>query len=236
MRNKTLIAGLQALIFAVSAMAALAQDREMWEEPSHQLVFSQNGTRVLDVRIVAGLISEYHSHRFATLYVVIQDAKIKSQRQAADWFDLSDRERNPSGTVNDRSDYYAKPYVHRVENVDDRALHLVAIVNERDLVGDTEIVLTEAGKRVDNAWFREHRIALGPGEASQIIRLPGESVLVQYDGGVGHVLENGVSHSVGTAPGAFSWHAADAGFQVVNDSNTAREYVLIELKAIQESQ
>ena len=56
---------------------ANSADLEMWEEPSHQLVFNRDGTRVLDIRIVPGVLSEFHSHRYATAYVVVQDAKVK---------------------------------------------------------------------------------------------------------------------------------------------------------------
>jgi hypothetical protein len=42
---------------------------EMWEEPSHQQVFVDGPARILDIRIVPGLMSEFHKHRFATAYV-----------------------------------------------------------------------------------------------------------------------------------------------------------------------
>jgi len=211
---------------------ASSADLEMWEEPSHQLVFNNDGTRVLDIRIVPGVLSEYHSHRYATVYVIVQDAKVKGQRAGGDWVDLSQRDRRPAGAMMDRPDYFAKPYVHRVENVDDRALHLLAVLNERD-VGDTsDVAPAEPGDLIDNAWFAEHRLALEAGETSDLLQFPNEVVLVQFDDGAGHVIEEGVAHSPGTAPGAFSWHAADTAFQVSNDSSFSREYVIVEVKSV----
>jgi len=205
---------------------------EMWEEPSHQLVFNRDGTRVLDIRIVPGVLSEFHSHRYATVYVVVQDAKVKGQRAGGDWIDLSQRDRRPAGATMDRPDYFAKPYVHRVENVDDRALHLLAVLNERDVGAEPDVAPAEPGDLIDNAWFVEHRLALAAGETSDLLQFSNEVVLVQFDGGAGHVIEEGVAHSPGTAPGAFSWHAADTAFQVSNDSSFSREYVIVEVKSV----
>lgn len=210
--------------------AAEDPDQEMWDEPSHQLVFSYEGVRVVDVNVAPGVVSQYHNHRLATLYVVVQDAKIRSQRQGADWFDLSDRDRRPAGAMADRSAYVSEPYVHRVHNVDDRALHLVAIISERPArAGGDDAAETDSGP-VDNAWFRESRIALGPGASSEPRVLRDPAVLVQYDDGPVRAFENGVATSLGTVRGAFSWHAAGAELTVVNGAGVAREFVLVEVR------
>ena len=65
-----------SLSSASMACADEAARFEMWEEPSHQLVFVEGPARILDVRIVPGVTSEFHKHRFATTYVVIQDALV----------------------------------------------------------------------------------------------------------------------------------------------------------------
>jgi hypothetical protein len=230
-KTKPQISALVSLLALSFCASAESTDLEMWEEPSHQLVFNRDGTRVLDIRIVPGVLSEFHSHRYATVYVVVQGAKIKAQRAGGDWVDLSERDRQSAGAMMDRPEYFASPYVHRVENVDDRALHLVSVVNERDVGATSDVAPAEPGELIDNAWFMEHRLALAAGETSDVLRFSNEAVLVQFDGGAGHVIEEGVAHSPGTAPGAFSWHAADSAFQVSNNSDYSREYVIVEVKS-----
>lgn len=217
------------LLLASANVGAQEPGPEMWDEPSHKLVFNRDGVRVVDVNVPPGAISHYHSHRFATLYVVVQDAKIRSQRQGGDWFDLSQRDRRSAGVMADRSDYAAEPYVHRVHIVDDRALRLVAIVNERAVEDAADVELAEPGSLVDNAWFKEYRVSVDPGGESHKLRFDHGVVVVQFDDGAGYILEDGVEHSRGTVPGAFSWHAAGSEFRIVNDTDERREYVLVEV-------
>lgn len=219
-------------ILIVSTNVALADSqKEMWEEPSHQLVFEKGATRILDIRVVPGVVSEYHSHRFATAYVIVQDARVNSQRTGGDWFDLSTRDRRPAGAINDRADYLTKPYVHRVENVDDRTLHLVAVVNSAAITANEPIELTSEGERLDNPYFAERRYTVAANDSSEPLSFANEALVVQAHAGPSHILEDGVNHSPGTAPGAWSWHAPGTDFRIVNDSNEARDFVVIEIKA-----
>ncbi len=104
---------------------------EMWEEPSHQLVFVDGPARILDVRIVPGVTSEFHKHRFATTYVVIQDALVANQFWEDEWSASGPRDYREPGVTVDNSGYVDKPYYHRVRNEDKRTFHVVAVINER---------------------------------------------------------------------------------------------------------
>ena len=74
-----------------SAHAADEPQREMWEEPGHQLVFEHGDVRILDIRMVPGVTSEFHSHHFATVYIRIQDALMQNQNYAEAWGDRVER-------------------------------------------------------------------------------------------------------------------------------------------------
>lgn len=204
---------------------------EMWEEPSHQLVFVDGPARVLDVRIVPGITSDFHKHRFATTYVIIQDALVAQQYWDGEWSASGPRDYRASGVTVDNAGYVENPYYHRVRNEDHRAFHVIAVINERsvDKAADaSERVGTD--KTIDNGWFREHRVELAPGANSDTLRFANDVVLVQPIAGSSHVIENGNAHSFKGSPAAFSWHPAGSEFRVANRSENDMEFVLIEVK------
>lgn len=216
------------LLLFTQGIAADDSRLEMWEEPSHQLVFERGNTRILDIRIVPGVTSEYHVHRYATVYIVIQDALLQGQEHGEEMSARVTRQYRPPGSVMDRADYVTNNSYHRVMNNDDKTFHLVSIVNSAMPAGEVE-----AGSSADylnNKWFAEHRITLGPGTSSANLRFANDTVLTQSKKGLAHIVENGISHSIRSMPGAWSLHAAHSSFQVVNDSDEAQEFVLIEVR------
>jgi hypothetical protein len=223
---------LLASVLPISALCAEQGERlEMWEEPSHQLVFVDGPARVLDVRIVPGVTSEFHKHRFATTYVIIQDALVAQQYWDGDWSASGPRDYRDPGVTMDRSDYVQGPSYHRVRNEDQSSFHVVAVVNERSIenAGDTPGRATNA-RAIDNAWFREHRVGIAPGANSDTLKFSNDVVLVQPVAGSSHVIENDIAHSFKGSPAAFSWHPAGSGFQIANRSDENLEFVLIEVK------
>jgi hypothetical protein len=217
---------------ALAGSVALAEEDgryEMWEEPSHQLVFVEGPARVLDVRIVPGVTSEYHKHRFATLYVIIQDALVANQNWEQEWQASGPREYRAPGATADMADYVENPSYHRVRNEDEHTFHVIGIINERPAAelrspGDT------AGATVDNRWFREHRMRVAANSGSGVLSYPNDVVLVQYAAGSSHIVENGILHGFKGAPGAFSWHPANTEFSIANRSDAEMEFVLVEIK------
>lgn len=223
-RSRLMVAG---VLLVTTFFTAAADQQEMWEEPSHQLVFERGDTRILNIRVVPGATSEFHNHRFATVYFILQDARLQSQEYDGQWSAETDRPYRSPGSLMDRADYVEKNTFHRVKNPDNKIFHLVSVVNS----ATPAVANSAAGDgELNNGWFAEHRISLAPGESSQQLQFSNEVVLVQSHKGAAHVLENGVIHSVTNMPGAWSWHAAGSRFQVVNDDADTRQFVLIEVK------
>jgi hypothetical protein len=133
----------------------------MWQEPSHQQVFVDGATRILDVRIASGLTSEFHTHHLATTYVVIQDALVANQFWDGEWGASGPREYRQAGGTVDNSTYVAKPTYHRVRNEDRRAFHVLAVINAR--AGNTRAGTSGNGALIHNRWFSEHRLQVGSG-------------------------------------------------------------------------
>jgi len=216
----------------VSAHAADEPQREMWEEPSHQLVFEQGDIRILDIRIVPGVTSEFHSHHFATVYVRVQDALMQNQDFDEEWGARPDRPYGAAGSLMNAAGYVERNTYHRVRNTDDRTFHLLSIVNGANPIVDIESMAAgEGGDLLNNAWFAEHRIELGPGESSEMLAFENDVVLVQAEGaGRTYIVEDGVAHSAKSAAGAWSWHAAGSRFQIVNGGDQGRDLLLVEVR------
>ena len=214
-----------------AARADQAKRFEMWEEPSHQLVFVDGPARVLDVRIVAGVTSEFHKHRFATTFVIIQDALVANQFWDGEWSTSGPRAYRKAGGTVDNSSYVESPYYHRVRNEDQRTFHLVAVINERSATGATTATDGAVNDGViDNRWFREYRIQVSRGANSDTQKFASDLVLIQPVAGLSHIIEDGVAHSHKSAPAAFSWHKAGSEFQIANRSDEDLEFILIEVK------
>lgn len=219
---------LTALCAAGSVAVAEEDGRfEMWEEPSHQLVFADGPARVLDVRIVPGVTSDFHKHRFATLYVIIQDALVANQLWEKDWTASGPREYRVAGATVDNAGYVDNPYYHRVRNEDERTFHVVAIINERPAAA---LEPAAGAETIDNRWFREHRIRVAANSNSEPLRHANDVVVVQFAAGSSHILENGTAHGFKGAPGAFSWHPAGSAFSIANTGDVPMEFVLVEVK------
>jgi len=204
---------------------------EMWEEPSHQLIFENGPARVLDVRIVPEVTSDFHKHRFATLYVIIQDALVAQQYWEDEWSASRPRDYREPGATVDNSGYVDKPYYHRVRNEDKRTFHVVAVINER---AATELPAATNGAgddgAIDNAWFTEHRIRVAHGANSDTLKFANDVALIQPDAGSSHIIENNVAHSFKGSPAAFSWHQAGSEFKIANRGEDDLEFILIEVK------
>lgn len=222
------------LLSTPNCLAEKTNRFEMWEEPSHQQVFVNGPVRVLDVRIVPDVTSDYHKHRFATTYVIIQDALVANQFWEKEWSASGPREYRGPGATMDRSDYVGNPTYHRVRNEDQRAFHVVAVINQRSPVNNAD-ALGNAGNdaAIDNGWFREHRIELAPGANSDTLRFANDVVMVQPVAGSSHVIENGIAHAFKGSPGAFSWHPAGSEFRIANRSDDELAFVLLEAKKSQ---
>jgi hypothetical protein len=199
---------------------------EMWEEPRHQLVFSKDQLKVMEVRVPPGDTSQFHSHQYATIYIVINDALMSGQTFGKPW-KSSRSERRAKYSLSDRSEaYFGKQVYHRVCNPDTTTMHLIAILNTKPPSDE----VFEEDKGVNNSWFRETRVQLAANESSSLLHFPYQTVIVQCTRGESAVLQEGVTHSVKTEEGAFSWHDQNVEFSLVNKSANPQEFVVIEVK------
>jgi len=229
-----IVLGFSSLISCQNAEPNTAQlpnkerELEMWEEPRHQLVFSKDHLKVVDVRIPPNDTTEFHWHRSATIYVVIDGAQLSMQNQGEEMRASPSGVRLKRGEILDASEaYLSKATLHRVCNPDTTTFHLLGILNANE---PAETGSDTASATLDNGWFKEHRLVLGPGEESEVLLFPNPTVLVQCGDGESALRQSIVVHSTKTKAGAFSWHDRNTPLAVVNKSENELEFLLIEIK------
>jgi len=233
---------LMGLFLGVLFLPALldAQDSavDMWEEPRHQLLLDMDYLRLVSVNIPAGDTSLFHQHRYATVYVLIADALVATQRERDEgWKQPGERPLRATGTLMDRSDYVSDPFAHRVRNQDDHALKLVALVNvaTNPNANAKDAKKAAPGELVDNTWFREHRLSVGAGAQSEALAFRNPAVVVQVSAGrsdavpADSTVERPSIQNLKTLPGAWSWHEGSP-FRLRNLGTTRADFVIVEVK------
>jgi hypothetical protein len=224
MRNLLLVGIGWALASGVNAQPQL----EMWQEPSHQLALHRGQTRIINVLIEPEVMTEYHLRRLPTLFIVVQDARALLQRGDDHPIEPASATHLQPGTLIDRTKFLAEPGNYRVINADERSQHLIAIINEAEPTSPS--ITPSDNDLLNNPFFMEQRLRLGPNELSTTLQLEHDAVLVQYDEGKSHIWEAGERHSFKTGAGEFSWHPAGSEIRVANGEPTPREFVLILVK------
>ena len=202
---------------------------EMWEEPRHQLVFSKDNIKVMDVVIPEGDTCLFHIHRHPTIYILLNGAKYAGQNWGKEWENSVLTDMAWSGMVQDMTEPYTTstpPVYHRVAIPDNESYHLIAMINTGKGVQNVE----KSTRPVNSSYFREHRYEVAPNQQSAPIQLENPAVLVQYTNGLSCILENGVEHGFKTEKGGYSYHEANTSFQISNKGSEEQKFVLMELK------
>ena len=205
---------------------------EMWEEPRHQLVFSKDDIKVMDIRVPPGDTTEFHLHRYPTIYVVINRVIMSQQDFGEEWtppstvaspgIDVS----SPGQIIDLSQQYITQNTYHRVANLDSSTFHFIGILSTRDskeITDDPDMVL-------ENEWFAAYRLELNAHSSSQQFTFDSPTLLIQYTKGESHILEHKIRHSHKTEAGSFSWHESNTPFVVENSDNKSIGFVVVAAK------
>ena len=202
---------------------------EMWEEPRHQLVFSKDNIKVMDVVIPGGDTCLFHIHRHPTVYVLLNGAKYATQNWGKEWENVPIMDIAWDGLVQDMSEPYTTldpPLKHRVAVPDDETYHLIGILNAGKGVTNVE----NASRPLNNAWFRETRYEVPANQTSESLQFEHPAILVQYTNGLTSIQQNGIEHSFKTEKGGYSYHEANQPFTIVNKASMEQKFVVMEVK------
>jgi hypothetical protein len=203
-----------------------------WEEPRHQLVFSRDGIKMMDIRIPPGDTTDFHLHQHPSIGVIINPVSVQKQKYGEDWS-------APTPNLSPQSRAWLKGYItgaekqleirenyHRVRNSDVETFHYVAIISTRK----PKETGSDAFQEHENYWFRAKKVIVEAKQESTKQQFPNDVVVVQYLKGESDILENHVAHSTKTEPGAFSWHQKNTAFTIRNKSEGSLGFVLVEIK------
>lgn len=176
MRNAC-ISLLAAAALLVLPLVAVAQDTAavaVQLEPRHRPVLTNMRVRVLDIRIPAGDKSLMHTHEHDAVHITVQGARIRETKPRGWWASTHDAS---ADGLTYFSALRGTPYTHAIENIGDRATHIIAIeLLEAAPVGHEAVALAGAAAITDNSRVRVDRLEAAA--MNQIPALRAQALLV----------------------------------------------------------
>src|SRR5688572_16742967 len=171
-----LLLSLTGTMLQAQAAPAEGQDRGrvviVYEEPRHRMVRDENDLKMLDIQMLPGDSTLYHTHDSPILYNMISSGS------------------GPSGTASSNFRYLTEPVTHKVGNPGPHLFQIIALASygpgEAELTASRPDGLSSEAcpapaelpatpsvyscLEEENNWFRSYRIILAPGQQTPVHR------------------------------------------------------------------
>jgi hypothetical protein len=216
----------------INAVITFAQDQvvDAKDEPHHRPKFVNEVVRVLDVEVMPGDATLYHTHSLDYPYVMLSTSRLKNDIPGKPKTDLN----ITAGLIG----YYRASqgaYTHRFTNVDSapfRAIGIELLSNQAAGTGATPLIEGYGiAKVLDNERVRGYRLSLLPGESIGPLSSPGRSVRVaQTACTIEQSSSDGNAKQISMQLGQFEWRESASNVTLKNVGDTAIELVEFEFK------
>lgn len=186
------------------------------EEPRHRVVVDEGWVRVLDVQMLPGDTSLYHTHDAPMLYTFV-----------------SGSDGPVGGRVSSNTDYFTESRTHRISNEGPHPTRIVAMVHYGPGVDGAVDGLAEGIERepqLENRWYRSYRFELAPGETTRVHRHRNPVLVVRGTEGRAEVLRDDGFGSRLDGLGRWAWLEPGVSYRLHNPGDASVAVVVNEAR------
>jgi quercetin dioxygenase-like cupin family protein len=236
-----------AMVAAGISVAAQDTDRivPVYEEPRHRQVFKSGTTRILELIVLPGDTSLFHTHEDPIAYINLSTSALRTQELGKDWSQGGGRGARAGGAaaaapaapaapvpavrVTSTTSYAQTPATHRIANTGTGIVHALVVVNQTK--GTDATTPKDAGfegtPELTNSWFRAYRFALPPGQSgTHTHKAP--AFLVQASDGT--AVTQGARLRALNQVGDWAFFDAGVAHEMRNTSTATVEFVEVEVR------
>jgi hypothetical protein len=228
------------------------QDRivPVYEEPRHRQIFKSGTTRVLELIVLPGDTSLFHTHEDPIAYVNLSGSAMRTQELGQEWSQgggarggargaraggaapapaAAPAAPAPAVRVTSTTSYAQAPATHRIANVGTGIVHALVLVNQTK--GTDATTPQEMGyggmPELTNNWFRVYRFSLPPGQTgTHTHKTP--TFLAQTSDGT--AVARGARLRALNQTGDWAFFDAGVAHEVSNTSTGTVEFVEVEIR------
>jgi len=218
----------------------------VYEEPRHRQVFRSGTTRILELIVLPGDTSLFHSHEDPIVYINLSSGALRTQELGKDWSQPGGRGARAGGAapavvpavptaaapavrVTSTTSYAQAPATHRISNTGTGTVHALVVVNQTK--GTDATTPKDAGfegtPELTNTWFRVYRFDLPPGQTgTHTHKTP--AFLAQTSDGT--AVAQGARLRALNQKGDWAFFDAGTPHEIRNTSTGSVEFVEIEVR------
>jgi hypothetical protein len=223
------------------------QDRTVpvYEEPRHRQIFKSGTTRILELIVLPGDTSLFHSHEDPIAYINLSAGTLRTQELGKEWSQGGGRGGGrgagaaappaapaaaaPAVRVTSTTSYAQTPATHRIANVGTGTVHALVVVNQTK--GTDATTPKDAGfegsPELTNNWFRVYRFSLPPGQTgTHTHKTP--TFLAQTSDGT--AVARGARLRALNEMGDWAFFDAGVSHEISNTSTGSVEFVEVEVR------
>jgi hypothetical protein len=218
----------------------------VYEEPRHRQIFRSGTTRILELIVLPGDTSLFHTHEDPIAYVNLSGSTLRTQELGKEWSQGGGARGARAGgaapaaapapaapvpavRVTSTTSYAQTPVTHRIANTGTGIVHALVIVNQTK--GTDATTPQDAGyggmPELTNNWFRVYRFSLPAGQTgTHTHKTP--TFLAQTSDGT--AVARGTQLRALNQTGDWAFFDAGVAHEISNTSTATAEFVEVEVR------